>query len=830
MSKRRIDRRDEQVSLPPRKRVRIIIPKYSPASSSECDSDSSDVSKEIRLHAVSVIPFSDAQFINRNGKHKHNIVHNPLTINIFSNVADNKQCSIIYNTLESISSNILENTIIPSDILKVIAFHSSGYVRICDECKNTEIFILNDQRYKNPNELYFNYKGNNKNTNISYDFIFCKECIVYGPTIDCVKCGLSYPITQNVNDAYRKHHNKFDKLKIKTNKYFRFVENIAHRWFPEYDSDSTTSSSSSSCSDVSNGNNTTNPIKKAENHNSSDTNHNGSENKNVHMHVDSSILDTNINTNTSIDSNINTNDDDSKDNNIVNQNGNHKKEYPSVTNNTNNINGEKDSCQKKELNEDSVQKSNQNEIENENKNEKQKKRAKKYKRRKIKCDNPHRCKVICNICYYCSDEEKCKHIISCNACPQRKGMPGIGNEYFDLYQLFQDIQYPNAETIDDLYKHPALFCEFCKTSLLCFHHDTSAKCLECGIIICKFCCDKVKNQLNCEICNFLDYHINDHYEIPGVLDPSDQNDIYRRLCRHCIMKNYRIIRCDTCNVQMCHECYQDHVGDPHFPGHTNFKGIDVHERCIQECDNCGIENGLFDKTEFTICNGCKTRFCGKCWQLKGNCECMNINCILDICIDCWDKGVIRTPCESCCKYFNKFEGISTNYSYNFNNDDNTYDTDKKRVFKLTSNGDINDNINDNDNNNINNNEIDRLFEVTCENCGIQMDDDSLITCNGCQSDCCRDCMKDKCFGCGYQDQSNITMSYNYCQNCLNRCNICENWCCDECINTCQNCDEKYCLHDSCSSYCADCENNFCVECSSQCAHYCKDSQWRIDIQ
>ena len=165
------------------------------------------------------------------------------TMSVFSNMEDNTQCSLIYNTLESIASRILDNNaIIPSDILKIIAFDASGHIRICNECETTEIFLINDQRYIDSNDVFFHY--NNKTPmNINkkkhkYDFIFCKECIVYNPTINCSKCNDTYPIALNVEQAYKDFINltqQYKQRKRKNKDYFLFVENLLERYDPQVD-------------------------------------------------------------------------------------------------------------------------------------------------------------------------------------------------------------------------------------------------------------------------------------------------------------------------------------------------------------------------------------------------------------------------------------------------------------------------------------------------------------------------------------------------------------------------------------------------------------------
>ena len=108
-----------------------------------------------------------------------------ISLQLFSNDEDNNECSWIYSTLESISSKIVNNIVIPSDILKIIAFNATGQIRKCHECKLKDIFIINDKKYINKNKAYYYYKSKkklqNKVSNINnyemIDFVFCQKCI-----------------------------------------------------------------------------------------------------------------------------------------------------------------------------------------------------------------------------------------------------------------------------------------------------------------------------------------------------------------------------------------------------------------------------------------------------------------------------------------------------------------------------------------------------------------------------------------------------------------------------------------------------------------------------
>ena len=137
----------------------------------------------------------------------------------FNNILDNKECLLIYNTLLSLSlSNFFINKYkfnIPKEILKIIAFNTTGTIIICKLCNDIDTLRLKNDKIckyncnclncKNKFEKYINinininkcayYKCNNIilccNDCIKlYSFEnrddICKKCVTYY-CLDCAK-------------------------------------------------------------------------------------------------------------------------------------------------------------------------------------------------------------------------------------------------------------------------------------------------------------------------------------------------------------------------------------------------------------------------------------------------------------------------------------------------------------------------------------------------------------------------------------------------------------------------------------------------------------------
>ena len=91
----------------------------------------------------------------------------------FKTDKDNQQCSLIYDTLLSLTtskSSILFDMMISNDVLKIIAYQATGKILSCDICKKAEILTLAD----GTSSIYFNSDNYN-----SYQCNSCKKCICH---------------------------------------------------------------------------------------------------------------------------------------------------------------------------------------------------------------------------------------------------------------------------------------------------------------------------------------------------------------------------------------------------------------------------------------------------------------------------------------------------------------------------------------------------------------------------------------------------------------------------------------------------------------------------
>lgn len=391
--------------------------------------------------------------------------------------------------------------------------------------------------------------------------------------------------------------------------------------------------------------------------------------------------------------------------------------------------------------------------------------------------------IICHICYYQERYQylnlECKFNVpsKTNKCRRFLWPEEIGNIHG--YQNIKSIQNKHEKHKNNQTLNTSL-CKFCGCNLLCLCEKKLKNCNNCGNIICVFCYDKVEQQLKCQICTMLDYSQYDK-----------KSDIF---CRACIIDNYDIIVCQICNIQMCNKCCKQHKNNHSAQVMCTddiVAGI-VPIHVLKKCDNCGINNRLFDSMRFTICDLCNKHFCDHCWQIKG-CQYMGRDTAYEIkkkdsfgtniiCIDCW---------------------ISFQRNSHFMVSTEGALTSEKSSETTTAVAIANESL-----------------SGGCDNCG---KNDDLNLCDGCGSECCQECLEvTTCVGCGL----------SFCWNCSSstKCYICDNWYCEKCIDTCQSCGRYHCNQFECASYCIDCRDTFCNGCIKQSSHCCENSKWILDNQ